>query len=95
MLDLAAAGLGTRYLKPLELIENAIDWSLEERGLLGIRGRAQFSRILDPLDRGAQVFWESLNYILAPLGLTPTAPFLHRQLTAATRARYAAISAKP
>ncbi len=94
MLDLAAAGLGTRYLKPVELIENAIDWSLEERGLLGIRGRAQFSRILDPLDRGAQVFWESLNYILALLGLA-LVWFLHRQLTAATRARHAAILAKP
>jgi ABC-2 type transport system permease protein len=69
MLDLAAAGLGTRYLKPVELVENAIDWSLEDRGLLGIRGRAQFSRTLVPLDRQAQVFWEYLNYGLALLGL--------------------------
>ncbi|KFI22178.1 Gldg family protein [Nitrosococcus oceani] len=69
MLDLAAAGLGTRYLKPVELAENAIDWSLEDRGLLAIRGRAQFSRTLYPLEREAQVFWEYLNYGLALLGL--------------------------
>ena len=69
MLDLAASGLGTRYLKPVQLIENAVDWSLEDRGLLSIRGRAQFSRTLDPLDRDAQLFWEYLNYGLALLGL--------------------------
>jgi ABC-2 type transport system permease protein len=69
MLDLAASGLGTRYLKPVELVENAVDWSLEDRGLLAIRGRAQFSRTLDPLDRESQVFWEYLNYGLALLGL--------------------------
>jgi ABC-2 type transport system permease protein len=94
MLDLAAAGLGTRYLKPVELIENAIDWSLEERGLLAIRGRAQFSRILDPLDRGEQVFWEYLNYALALLGLA-LVWLIHRRLTHAARARYDAILAKP
>ncbi|MEN8168137.1 MAG: Gldg family protein, partial [Pseudomonadota bacterium] len=69
MLDLAASGLGTRYLKPVQLVENAIDWSLEDRGLLAIRGRAHFSRTLDPLDRESQVFWEYLNYGLALFGL--------------------------
>ena len=34
MLDLAASGLGTRYLKPVQLVENTVDWSLEDRGLL-------------------------------------------------------------
>ena len=70
LLDLAAAGLGTRYLKPLELIENAIDWSLEDRGLLALRGRAHFSRTLVPLRREGQIFWEYFNYFLAALGLT-------------------------
>ncbi len=69
MLDLAASGLGTEYRKPIELIENTLDWSLEDRGLLEIRGRAHFSRVLDPLGQGGQVFWEYLNYGLAMLGL--------------------------
>jgi ABC-2 type transport system permease protein len=69
MLDLASSGLGTRYLKPVQLVENAIDWSLEDRGLLDIRGCAHFSRTLDPLSRESQMFWEYLNYGLALLGL--------------------------
>ncbi len=68
-LDLASSGLGTRYFNPVQLVENAVDWSLEDRGLLGMRGRAHFSRTLQPLDRQSQMFWEYLNYGLALLGL--------------------------
>lgn len=90
MLDLAAAGLGTRYLKPVELVENAIDWSLEEGGLLAIRGRAQFSRTLAPLGRDAQMFWEYLNYGLALFGLL-LVWLLRRQVNQQARRRYAAV----
>ncbi len=90
MLDLAAAGLGTRYLKPVELVENAIDWSLEDRGLLAIRGRAHFSRTLDPLDQEAQVFWEYLNYGLALLGLL-LVWLVRRRIDRQAQQRYAAI----
>jgi ABC-2 type transport system permease protein len=69
MLDLATSGLQTRYLKPVQLIENVVDWSLEDRGLLSIRGRAHFSRTLDPIDRDGQIFWEYLNYGMAIAGL--------------------------
>ena len=41
--------------------QNAIDWSLEDRGLLAIRGRAHFAHTLNPLDRESQLFWEYLN----------------------------------
>ncbi len=68
-LELASAALRTRYFNPVQLVENAVDWSLEERGLLSIRGRGHFSRTLEPLDRDAQQFWEYLNYALALLGL--------------------------
>ncbi len=95
MLDLATAGLGTRYLKPVELLENAIDWSLEDRGLLTIRGRAHYSRTLAPLGRDEQVFWEYFNYALALLGLfgvwlvrrrmTARAALRHQALLAAAR----------
>ena len=90
MLDLATSGLGSRYLKPVQLMENAIDWSLEDRGLLAIRGRAHFSRTLDPLDREAQLFWETLNYGLALLGLLMIG-FIRRQTNKRAALRYAAI----
>jgi len=90
MLDLAASGLGTRYLKPVQLVENAIDWSLEDRGLLAIRGRAHFSRILDPMDRETQMFWEYLNYGLALFGLLLIA-LLRRRSNQRAASRYEAI----
>jgi len=69
MLDLATSGMGTRSLKPVEMLQNAIDWAIEDRGLVAIRGRTHFSRTLKPLDREAQLFWETLNYGLALFGL--------------------------
>jgi ABC-2 type transport system permease protein len=69
VLDLAAEATGTRYDKPLELLENMIDWSLEDRGLLALRGRGQYSRMLEPMGAGQQLFWEYLNYGLAVFGL--------------------------
>ena len=68
-LDLAAEATGTHYLKPLQLVQNAVDWSLEDRGLLALRGRGQYSRMLLPMSLDAQVFWEYLNYALALGGL--------------------------
>jgi len=68
-LELVSAALRTRYFNPIQLVENTIDWSLEDRGLLAIRGRGQFSRTLEPLDREQQQFWEYLNYALALFGL--------------------------
>ncbi len=49
-------------LEPVQMIENTVDWSLEDRGLLAIRGRSHFSRPLIPLTRDQQMFWEYLNY---------------------------------
>ncbi len=68
-ISLATEATRTVYTKPLELIQNAVDWSLEDRGLLALRGRGQYSRLLVPLDRGQQMFWEYLNYALALGGL--------------------------
>ena len=77
VLDLAASGLGTRYLNPVQLAANAVDWALEDRGLLALRGRARFSRTLAPLDADEQMFWEYLNYGLALAGLLLTALLRH------------------
>ena len=68
-LDLASQGLNTLYSKPLAFLQNAIDWSLEDRDLLQLRGRTQLARTLAPLREGEQRLWEYLNYGLAILGL--------------------------
>lgn len=60
---------GGSYLNSLQLVANAVDWSLEDQGLLTIRARGQFNRTLAPMESGAQEFWEYLNYGLALLGL--------------------------
>jgi ABC-2 type transport system permease protein len=68
-LALAGQGLGTLYTKPVELLQNALDWALDDGGLASIRSRGHFARTLMPMERGSQLFWEYLNYALALLGL--------------------------
>lgn len=68
-ISLANEATQTRYLKPIELIQNAVEWSLEDRGLLALRGRGQFSRLLEPLGREGRMLYEYLNYALALGGL--------------------------
>jgi ABC-2 type transport system permease protein len=69
VLDLATQALGTRYFKPVDLVQNLVDWALEDPALLALRGRGQYSRLLEPLEPGERAFWEYLNYALALLGL--------------------------
>jgi ABC-2 type transport system permease protein len=93
VLDLASEGMGTRYTRPLEFLQNAIDWSLEDRGLLAIRSRAQFARTLSPMSSGDQLFWEYLNYGLALGGLV-LVWLWRRRVRQAERVRYQAILAE-
>jgi len=67
--ELVSQGLSTRYTKPFAFIQNAVDWSLEDRSLLALRGRTQLARTLDPLPDGRHQLWESANYGLALMGL--------------------------
>jgi ABC-2 type transport system permease protein len=60
---------GTTYTKPTEFVQNVVEWSLEDQGLLSIRGREHFARTLAPLSRQAQATWEYLNYGAALGGL--------------------------
>lgn len=90
-LDLALEATRSRYIAPLQLVENLIDWSLEDRGLLAIRGRSHFSRLLYPLERGEQMFWEYFNYGLA-LGGLALVYMLHRRLRQRRRSRFEAIT---
>ncbi|MGQ9659683.1 MAG: Gldg family protein [Thermochromatium sp.] len=88
-ISLANEATQSRYLKPLELIQNAIDWALEDRSLLSLRGHSQFGRLLDPIGREARVFWETLNDLLALGGLVLVYA-LHRRARS-RRARYHAV----
>lgn len=67
--ELVSQGLSTRYTKPLAFIQNAVDWSLEDRSLLALRGRTQLARTLDPLPEGRRQLWESANYGFALISL--------------------------
>jgi ABC-2 type transport system permease protein len=89
-ISLATQATRTLYTKPVELIQNAVDWSLEDRGLLGLRGRGQYSRLLEPLNRRRQMFWEYLNYALALAGLALVYA-LHRRSRARRHSYYEAI----
>ncbi|NOY14579.1 MAG: ABC transporter permease, partial [Deltaproteobacteria bacterium] len=63
-LQLASSTSGQQDLGALQLVENTIDWSLEDAGLLSIRSRGHYARTLIPLDRDSQKFYEYLNYLL-------------------------------
>jgi ABC-2 type transport system permease protein len=89
-ISLATEATRTVYTKPVELVQNTVDWALEDRGLLALRGRGQYSRLLEPLERGGQMFWEYLNYALALAGLG-LIYWLQRRSSAARRRRYAAV----
>lgn len=65
VISLASQGQGSHYTRPLEFMQNAIDWSLDNNGLMAIRSRAQFARLLKPMEHRNQLFWEYLNYALA------------------------------
>jgi ABC-2 type transport system permease protein len=58
-----------RILNSLGFLQNLIDWSVEDEGLLAIRSRGTHARLLYPLSRSAQAFWEWVNYGLALLAL--------------------------
>lgn len=68
-LQIAGMVSGTQYINPLQLIENALDWSTEDRALLSIRSRGQFARMLKPMDEKTKNIWEFANYGLALLSL--------------------------
>jgi ABC-2 type transport system permease protein len=68
-LQLSSSVAGQASLGALELIENTLDWSLEDDGLLSIRSRGHYARTIMPLTREAQMQFEYLDYALALLGL--------------------------
>ena len=69
VVQLTGAAGGSEYLNSLQLLANTVDWALEDSSLVSIRSRGQFSRTLPPMDQGARLFWEYLNYLLAAVAL--------------------------
>lgn len=64
-----------RFLNGLEFLENLIDWSVEDEDLLAIRSRGSHARILEPLTRAQQNFWEWMNYAAVIISLSLVAVF--------------------
>jgi ABC-2 type transport system permease protein len=68
---------GERYLYNLQLMQNAVDWAVEDEDLLSIRSRGTYSHLLKTLDNTEQSLWEGLNYgltlaALVALGVVST-----------------------
>jgi len=58
-----------RFMNSLGFLQNLVDWSVEDEDLLIIRSRGAYARLLAPLSRQQQTFWEWLNYGVAILAL--------------------------
>jgi ABC-2 type transport system permease protein len=69
VIQLSARLSRDRYLNNLLLMQNAVDWSVEDPDLLGIRARGSNVRVLAPLSESQQTAWEVGNYALALLAL--------------------------
>jgi ABC-2 type transport system permease protein len=69
VLRLVGSAQQSEYLNSVQMVANAVDWSLEDSGLLSIRSRGHFNRTLPPMEQSTQVFWEYLNYGLALIAL--------------------------
>ena len=79
VLQMAGNAQQTDYLNTLQMAANAVDWSLEDSGLLSIRSRGNFNRTLPPMEQSSQMFWGYLNYGLAAFALIAIALFERRK----------------
>jgi len=56
-------------LANLQFVNNLIDWSVEDAGLLRIRSKERFARILTGLDSGEMIGWQIGNFAFAILAV--------------------------
>jgi ABC-2 type transport system permease protein len=68
-LSISSQGAGMEYTAPLEFMQNLIDWSLDDTGLLSIRSRSQLARTLEPMKDSKRRVFEYGNYAAAVAGL--------------------------
>jgi ABC-2 type transport system permease protein len=69
VLDISRSLSQDRYLHNLQLLQNAVDWSVEDEDLLSIRSRGTYARLLPPMEKSEQSFWEGLSYAVALLAV--------------------------
>ncbi len=69
ILRLSSTLSGDRYLNNLQLVQNAVAWTVEDTDLLAIRTRGTAARVLIPLSQNEQSFWEVANYVVALLSV--------------------------
>jgi ABC-2 type transport system permease protein len=66
MMQIASQG-GDVHRNNLTLLQNLVDWSMEDNDLLQIRASGVFARTLYPMDTDAQRTWETGQYLLGLL----------------------------
>ena len=64
-IGLLSSSRGQRYTTTIQLMSNITDWTVEDTGVMSIRGRGQFSRTLPSLSSGEKQVWEYANYVVA------------------------------
>jgi ABC-2 type transport system permease protein len=69
VLGISQSQSADRYLHNLQLLQNAVDWAVEDEDLLSIRSRGTYARLLRPMQEADQQRWELGNYAVALLGL--------------------------
>ena len=67
IMSLSASLHGDRYLNSLQVLQNAVDWAVEDLDLLGIRAEGAVTRLLLPIDDSAERAWEVINYVVVGL----------------------------
>jgi ABC-2 type transport system permease protein len=65
VLQLSSRLTQDRYLNNLQLMQNAVDWSVADLDLLSIRSRGTTSHVLKPMDQREESTWEIVNYVVA------------------------------
>ena len=65
VLQLSSRLTQDRYLNNLQLMQNAVDWSVADLDLLSIRSRGTTSHVLNPMDQSEESRWEFFNYAIA------------------------------
>lgn len=78
VLSMASMASGGQYLGSIQLLANAVDYAVEDEGLMTIRARGNFNRTLPAMEEATQAFWEYLNYGLALLALLVVGFIQHR-----------------
>lgn len=68
-LQMVGSASGTLYANTTQMMVNAIDWSVEDQSLIGIRSRGNFNRTLPGMGQDAQSTLEYINYGVAALGV--------------------------